>query len=245
MRRSYGRHASCSWVTRGSHAISLVSEVRTSFARFGTRARRLRQPRGAGPGDDEPQRRRPLISASRSEQRLLQHQVSGSRDTEQDCLPRDRVKTAVRICKAEGSAIAAPSPTTTWRRRLDLRRHRLPGLPAARRRARCTIAVAETAQRYLSYANLLTYGFYVAGDSRSAVRVVDVGGATTHYVAYNDEKMGTSVEQSSLGWVGPPGGQNRGSMSSGSALLGSAAGTRLPGHLAVLLWRGHRHVSAG
>ncbi|MBX3129862.1 MAG: hypothetical protein KF718_24310 [Polyangiaceae bacterium] len=75
-------------------------------------------------------------------------------------------------------------------------------------------AVQETAGMYLSYASMLTYGFYVAGDS--AVQppgCKDVGGTTTKYITYNQGKTGTGVTQTTLGWVGPPGyGQNRGCM---------------------------------
>ncbi len=76
-------------------------------------------------------------------------------------------------------------------------------------------AVAETAQQYLSYSNMLTYGFYVAGDSGvSGPACVDSGGSTTKWVTFNDGKSGTSVTQTKLGYVGPPGfGQNRGCMS--------------------------------
>jgi hypothetical protein len=76
-------------------------------------------------------------------------------------------------------------------------------------------AVAETAQQYLSYGAMLTYGFYVAGDpNASGPSCVDVGGVTTKYVTYNSGKTGTAVTQTTLGWVGPPGfGQNRGCMS--------------------------------
>jgi hypothetical protein len=76
-------------------------------------------------------------------------------------------------------------------------------------------AVAETAQQYLTYAGMLTYGFYVAGDSGvSGPDCLDVSGGTTKYVTHNDGKSGTSVKQTKLGYVGPPGfGQNRGCMS--------------------------------
>ncbi|HMR04554.1 MAG TPA: SpoIID/LytB domain-containing protein, partial [Polyangiaceae bacterium] len=75
-------------------------------------------------------------------------------------------------------------------------------------------AVKETAGMYLSYANTLTYGFYVAGDSGvKAPSCVDSGGSTTKYITYNAGKTGTSVKQTSLGWIGPAGnGQNRGCM---------------------------------
>ena len=76
-------------------------------------------------------------------------------------------------------------------------------------------AVAETAQMYLSYGQMLTYGFYVAGDSGvSGPSCVDSGGSTTKWVTFNDGKSGSSVKQTKLGYVGPPGfGQNRGCMS--------------------------------
>ncbi|MCA9593363.1 MAG: hypothetical protein KC776_08625 [Myxococcales bacterium] len=76
-------------------------------------------------------------------------------------------------------------------------------------------AVKETAGIYLSYANTLTYGFYVAGDSgATAPSCHDYSGSTSKYVTYNEGKTGTSVTQTSLGYIGPPGfGQNRGCMS--------------------------------
>jgi hypothetical protein len=75
-------------------------------------------------------------------------------------------------------------------------------------------AVKETAGMYLSYGGMLTYGFYVAGDSNvQPPGCIDVGGSTSHYITYNEGKTGTSVEQTSLGYIGPPGyGQNRGCM---------------------------------
>jgi hypothetical protein len=75
-------------------------------------------------------------------------------------------------------------------------------------------AVAETAGQYLSYDSMLTYGFYVAGDSNvQPPGCIDVGGSTTGYITYNEGKTGTAVEQTTLGYVGPPGyGQNRGCM---------------------------------
>ena len=75
-------------------------------------------------------------------------------------------------------------------------------------------AVKETAGMYLSYAGMLTYGFYVAGDSNtSAPSCKGASGATEHYVTYNEGKTGGAVTQTSLGYVGPPGyGQNRGCM---------------------------------
>ncbi len=76
-------------------------------------------------------------------------------------------------------------------------------------------AVAETAQQYLSFGNMLTYGFYVAGDSSvSGPSCLDSSGGTSHHVTHNEGKTGNAVEQTGLGWVGPPGfGQNRGCMS--------------------------------
>ena len=75
-------------------------------------------------------------------------------------------------------------------------------------------AVKETAGQYLTYGNMLTYGFYVAGDSNAAPPgCKDYAGTTSKYVTYNEGKTGTSVTQTSLGYIGPPGyGQNRGCM---------------------------------
>ncbi|MCA9639517.1 MAG: hypothetical protein KC492_02455 [Myxococcales bacterium] len=76
-------------------------------------------------------------------------------------------------------------------------------------------AVKETAGVYLSYGGMLTYGFFVAGDSGvKPPSCVGSSGSTEHWVTYNDGKTGTSVEQTALGYIGPPGyGQNRGCMS--------------------------------
>jgi hypothetical protein len=75
-------------------------------------------------------------------------------------------------------------------------------------------AVAETSGMYLTYDGMLTYGFYVAGDPDAAPPgCVGSTGATEHYVTYNEGKSGGDVEQTSLGYIGPPGfGQNRGCM---------------------------------
>ncbi len=75
-------------------------------------------------------------------------------------------------------------------------------------------AVDETRGIILSHAGLLTYGFFVAGDSNtSAPSCHGVSGSTEKYVTYNEGKSGTSVTQTTLGYVGPPGyGQNRGCM---------------------------------
>jgi MYXO-CTERM domain-containing protein len=75
-------------------------------------------------------------------------------------------------------------------------------------------AVKETAGVYLSYGGMLTYGFYVAGDSNaSPPGCKDYSGSTVKYITYNEGKTGTDVTQTSLGFIGPPGyGQNRGCM---------------------------------
>lgn len=75
-------------------------------------------------------------------------------------------------------------------------------------------AVAETSGMYLSYDATLTYGFYVAGDTDTAPpSCVGATGATEHWITYNEGKSGPDVEQTELGFVGPPGfGQNRGCM---------------------------------
>ncbi len=80
-------------------------------------------------------------------------------------------------------------------------------------------AVQETLGQYLSYAGLLTYGFYVSGDSSVAPPgCVGSSGGTEGYVTYNEGKTGTAVTQTTLGYVGPPGfGQNRGCMGQWSA----------------------------
>ncbi len=77
-------------------------------------------------------------------------------------------------------------------------------------------AVAETAGQYLSYNAMLTYGFYVAGDPNTSPPGcvgVDANASTEHWVTYNEGKTGGDVEQTALGYIGPPGfGQNRGCM---------------------------------
>jgi len=75
-------------------------------------------------------------------------------------------------------------------------------------------AVKETAGMYLSFAGLLTYGFYVAGDTNTGgPGCVGASGSTEKYVTYNWGKTGGAVKQTSLGYIGPPGfGQNRGCM---------------------------------
>ncbi len=75
-------------------------------------------------------------------------------------------------------------------------------------------AVKETAGMYLSYAGMLTYGFYVAGGSASPPSCHGGAASTEKYVTYNSGKTGGAVTQTSLGYKGPPGfGQNRGCMS--------------------------------
>ena len=82
-------------------------------------------------------------------------------------------------------------------------------------------AVSETKGQYLSFASTLTYGFYVAGDSTPDAGTCkgEPGASSTEkYVTYNEGKTGGDVQQSTLGYVGPPGfGQNRGCMSQWSA----------------------------
>jgi hypothetical protein len=85
-------------------------------------------------------------------------------------------------------------------------------------------AVAETAGQYLLYNNTLTYGFYVAGDPFTAAPscVGNTANASTErYVTYNESRAGTSVLQTTLGWIFSPGepgyGQNRGCMSQNGA----------------------------
>ncbi len=77
-------------------------------------------------------------------------------------------------------------------------------------------AAQETAGMYLSYGGMLTYGFYVAGDPKTAPPACHgVSGATEQYVTYNEGKTGSAVQHTSLGYY-PSGaatyGQNRGCM---------------------------------
>ncbi|MFO7561884.1 MAG: SpoIID/LytB domain-containing protein [Enhygromyxa sp.] len=77
-------------------------------------------------------------------------------------------------------------------------------------------AVEETSGLYLNYNGVLTYAFYVAGDSNTSPPqcVGTPGVGTENWVTYNQNKSGTDVEQTNLGWVFNPGepgyGQNRG-----------------------------------
>ncbi len=76
-------------------------------------------------------------------------------------------------------------------------------------------AVKETAGMYLSYGGMLTYGFYVNGDSKTAPPSCKGSSSVSieKYITYNEGKTGTNVQQTSLGYIGPPGyGQNRGCM---------------------------------
>jgi hypothetical protein len=78
-------------------------------------------------------------------------------------------------------------------------------------------AVQETAGLYLSYDSLLTYGFYVAGDTNTSPPSCQGSGSggTEKYVTYNEGKSGADVQMTTLGYI-PPGqpvyGQNRGCM---------------------------------
>ncbi|MFO0571999.1 MAG: SpoIID/LytB domain-containing protein, partial [Polyangiaceae bacterium] len=78
-------------------------------------------------------------------------------------------------------------------------------------------AVQETAGQYLSHSGLLTYGFYVAGDTSTAPPSCKGTGTsgTEKYVTYNEGKTGADVQMTTLGYI-PPGqpiyGQNRGCM---------------------------------
>jgi hypothetical protein len=94
--------------------------------------------------------------------------------------------------------------------------------------AKAKQAVAETAGMYLSHGSMLTYGFYVSGDSgtKGPSCVGSSSNAMEKYVTYNWGKTGTSVIQTTLGYVGPPGyGQNRGCMSQwGGRCLESSKG---------------------
>jgi hypothetical protein len=81
--------------------------------------------------------------------------------------------------------------------------------------AKAIQAVNETKGMYLSYASMLTYGFYVDGDHTPSAETCKgrTGQPREKYVTYNDGKTGNNVQQTTLGWVGPPGfGQNRGCM---------------------------------
>ena len=83
-------------------------------------------------------------------------------------------------------------------------------------------AVKETSGVYLSYADMLTYGFYVAGDKSPAPPGCKGTGtsSTEHWITYNEGKTGADVEMTALGYI-PPNqpifGQNRGCMGQWSA----------------------------
>lgn len=80
-------------------------------------------------------------------------------------------------------------------------------------------AVEETSGIYLNFNNVLTYAFFVAGDSDTSppACVGDVNVGTEHWVTYNEGQSGANVTQTELGWVFEPDengyGQNRGCMS--------------------------------
>lgn len=78
-------------------------------------------------------------------------------------------------------------------------------------------AAAETAGQYLSYNGVVTYGFFVAGGSAAGPSCIGGNAPTEHLVTYNDGRVGTDVEQTTLGLVidpsNPSYGQNRGCMS--------------------------------
>ncbi|MEZ4227142.1 MAG: thrombospondin type 3 repeat-containing protein [Polyangiaceae bacterium] len=84
--------------------------------------------------------------------------------------------------------------------------------------AKAIQAVKETAGMYLSHTGYLTYGFYVAGDSKVSTPSCvgnNANSSTEHYVTYNEGKSGAGVKMTTLGYI-PPGqsvyGQNRGCM---------------------------------
>ncbi|MBX3125461.1 MAG: thrombospondin type 3 repeat-containing protein [Polyangiaceae bacterium] len=79
-------------------------------------------------------------------------------------------------------------------------------------------AVKETAGMYLSHSSMLTYGFYVAGDSKvtaPSCKGNTANASTEKYVTYNEGKTGAGVKMTTLGYI-PPNqsiyGQNRGCM---------------------------------
>lgn len=80
-------------------------------------------------------------------------------------------------------------------------------------------AVSATSGQYLAYGGMLTYGFYVNGSTSFDASCRNQGtGSNNSRVTFNGGKTGTSVTQTTLGYVGPPGfGQNRGCMSQNGA----------------------------
>jgi MYXO-CTERM domain-containing protein len=88
-------------------------------------------------------------------------------------------------------------------------------------------AVKETSGLYLSYGGMLTYGFYVDGDPKTKGPSC-IGSASyknEKWVTYNEGLTGKNVEQTPLGYIGPPGfGQNRGCMSQWGARCLEKAG---------------------
>ncbi|RYE80687.1 MAG: hypothetical protein EOO74_01775 [Myxococcales bacterium] len=81
-------------------------------------------------------------------------------------------------------------------------------------------AVKATEGMYLSYAQLLTYGFYVNGSAQTDNQCHNSGTSSVNkYITYNDGKTGANVKQSTLGYVSYPiYGQNRGCMSQFGAM---------------------------
>jgi hypothetical protein len=83
-------------------------------------------------------------------------------------------------------------------------------------------AVKETSGIYLSHSDMLTYGFYVAGDKDPPPPACKGSGvsSTEHWVTYNEGKAGADVQMTKLGYI-PPNqaifGQNRGCMGQWSA----------------------------
>jgi hypothetical protein len=83
-------------------------------------------------------------------------------------------------------------------------------------------AVNATAGQVLIYQGVVICSFYVAGAKPSTANCVAASGdsdptSTEKYVTYNEGKTGSSVEQSSLGWVDPSNKYNRGCKSQNGA----------------------------
>jgi hypothetical protein len=84
-------------------------------------------------------------------------------------------------------------------------------------------AVLDTAGIVLRYAGTTLCSFYVAGGSASGPSCRGGSASTEHYVTYNAGLSGSSIHQSTLGWVSPSNKRNRGCMSQlGSRCLASA-----------------------
>src|SRR3990172_11099228 len=69
-------------------------------------------------------------------------------------------------------------------------------------------AVKETAGMYLSYAGMLTYGFYVNGNPNTAPPSCkgDPSYSTEKWITYNEGKTGAGVKMTPLGYI--PSGQS-------------------------------------